>query len=219
MSTAYTRFIEIATSVYPYSLDQIREKLKATISFAAEPPVEEMIALGYAPVEGTPIPTDDVVVAGPPELRDGKYYQTWIARSYTEEEIAAQLTARKAELQAAGEELRITQFERGFAHVFNEGTYHVQIRNDDRSNLTSLRIIAKEVVAAGGSMNFPFRVWENVVVTLTAEELVDMSNAAFMAVTIGYQKIWAFKDGVTAAQTMAELPTLPEATTLFTAPA
>lgn len=217
MSILYTRFIEVATGDYPVTLDQIREKFKATTSFTAEPQIEEMIALGYQPVLDTPMPVNDVVVAGPPQLIEDKWYQSWNDRAYTVVELSNQLSARKAELQRQAEELRISQFERGFAHDFTEGTYHVQIRNDDRSNLTSLRIIAKEVVAVGAQMNFPFRVYENVGVTLTAEELIIMADKAFQAVTIGYQKIWNFKDGVTAATTMAELPTLPEAATLFIA--
>jgi hypothetical protein len=218
MSIQYTRFIEVATGDYPITLDQIRNRLKATVSFTTEPQVEEMVALGYQPVYDTPIPVNDVVVAGPPQLIGGKWHQSWIERTYTQSELTDQLTTRKAELQRAAEDLRISQFERGFAYDFNEGTYHVQIRNDDRSNLTSLRIIAKEVVAAGGTMNFPFRVYENVGVVLSAEELVAMADAAFRAVTIGYQKIWGFKDGVTAATTLAELPTIPDANTLFTLP-
>lgn len=218
MSTAFTRFIEIATGDYPVTLDQIRDKLKTTTSFAVTPPVEELIAHGYQPVVDVPIPTADVVVGGPPEFRDGQWFQTWVSRSYSAQEIAEKLATRKAELLRAAEDLRITQFERGFAHVFNEGTYHVQIRNDDRANLTSLRIIAKEIVAAGGSMNFPFRVYENIGVTLTAEELIAMADAAFMAVTYGYQKIWAFKDGVTNAPSMEDLPVIPDSSKLFRAP-
>lgn len=218
MSIIYSRFIEVATGDYPITLDQIRNKVKQTISFAAEPTVEEMSALGYEVVYDTSIPINDVVTGGPPKQVQGVWYQTWVDRAYTPTELNEQLATRKAELQRQAEELRISQFERGFAHVFNEGTYHVQIRNDDRSNLTSLRIIAKEVVAAGGSMNFPFRVYENVGVVLTAEELIAMADAAFRAVTIGYQKIWGFKDGVTNATTLAELPTAPDAATLFIAP-
>lgn len=218
MSILYTRFIEVTTGNYPITLDQIRDKLKATTSFTATPEVEEMIALGYQPVYDTPIPVNDVVIAGPPQLLEGKWYQSWIERPYSQAELNDQLATRKAELLRAAEDLRISQFECGFAYAFNEGTYHVQIRNADRSNLTSLRIIAKEVVVAGGAMNFSFRVYENICVVLTAAELIAMTDAAFYAVSIGYQKIWDFKDAVTAATTLAELPTLPAEATLFTAP-
>jgi len=176
-----------------------------------------LFELGFEVVEDTPVPTGDVVTEGTPELREGTWHQTWVVRSYSEVEAATRLANAKATLQAQAETMRVTQFDRGFPHTFGENVYHVQIRNTDRSNLLGLRTVAKEVVEAGGEMNFSFRVYENVVVNINAAEMVAVADAAFVAANVGYQKTWAVKDGARDATTIEELPPLMTEEDFFTA--
>jgi len=176
-----------------------------------------LIEFGLEVVHDTEIPTGDVVTEGRPELISGEWYQTWVVRSYSEVEAATRLATAKTTLQAQAETMRVTQFDRGFPHTFGENVYHVQIRNADRSNLLGLRTVAKEVVAAGGDMTFEFRVYENVVVEISAAEMVAVADAAFTAATLGYRKTWAVKDGADLATTIEELPPLTTEEDFFVA--
>lgn len=214
--TRQTRLIHAETGTYPLFMDGLAKYAPHT-AFGPTTDAETLIEFGIEVVKEVPAPVNDVVSEGPPQEIDGEWTQTWISRSYGEVELAEQLAAAKAMLQAQAETLRIEQFERGFPHTFGENVYHVQIRNADRSNLLGLRTVAKEVVQAGGQMNFSFRVYENVVVNITAEEMVAVADAAFVAANVGYQKTWDAKDGARDATTIEEIPPLPAVEDFFTA--
>ena len=207
--TKNTRLIETKTEKYPFFLPGLGALLNCSLPAQMNP--DDIKTLGFEEVLETEPPEGDIVSEGVPEKRAGKWYRTWVIRSYSDEEINSTLVARKAELTTQAEALRVQEFERGFPHLFGEEIYHVQIRNADRANLTSMRIIAKEVLAASLEQEFPFRVYENICVTLTAVEMVALADAAFAATTEGYQASWAYKDAVKAATSIAELPALPVA--------
>jgi len=207
--TKNTRLIESDTGDYPVYLSELASRVKTTI-FPSTIDSDELIAYGYEVVYDTTVPTGDVVTEGAPELRDGEWYRTYTARDYTSEEVAVSLASAKSTLETAIEAFRVAQFERGFPYQFAEGLYHVQIRTTDRLNITSIRTVAKEAIAAGQPLPVSFRVYENVNVSLTAEEFVAMADATFQRVTEGYAAGWALKDQVKAATTLAELPTIPD---------
>lgn len=213
--TRQTRLIHAESGTYPLFMDNLATYAPNT-AFGSTTDAETLIEFGLEIVKEVPAPVNDVVTEGRPEEVNGEWQQTWISRTFSEVEMADKLVTAKATLQAQAETLRITQFDRGFPHTFGENVYHVQIRNADRSNLTGLRIIAKEVVDAGGEQTFSFRVYENVVVDITAAEMVAVANAAFVAANVGYQKTWAVKDGADRATTLEELPSLPSTEDFFT---
>ena len=66
------------------------------ISLPRNPSDETLTALGYARIHSTPRPTGDVVTQSQPEERDGKWYQTWEVRDYTEDELEDQLEQLRA---------------------------------------------------------------------------------------------------------------------------
>lgn len=214
--TRQTRLIHPVTRAYPLFMDNLATYAPHT-AFGATTDAETLIEFGLEIVKEIPAPVNDVVTEGFPEEINGEWQQSWISRSFSEVEMAVRLETAKADLQAKAEALRISQFERGFPHTFGENVYHVQIRNTDRANLLGLRTVAKEVVAAGGTMTFEFRVYENTVVVIGAEEMVAVADAAFVAATLGYKKTWAVKDGADLATTVEELPVLPTAEDFFTA--
>jgi len=213
--TRQTRLIHVESGTYPLFMDNLAKYAPYT-AFGPTTDAETLLGFGIRVVEERPAPVNDVVSEGTPEEINGVWTQTWISRTYGEVELAEQLATAKASLQAQAETMRITQFDRGFPHTFGENVYHVQIRNADRSNLLGLRTVAKEVVEAGGEMNFSFRVYENVVVNITATEMVAVADAAFVAANEGYRKTWAVKDGARDALTMEDLPTLPTEEEFFT---
>lgn len=169
-----------------------------------------LIEFGIEVVNVTEIPTGDVVVEGPPEYRDGEWYQTWIVRSFNEGETSSKLTEKKEILKAQAEQLRITAFAKGFPYRFaDDSVYHVQVRASDRGNISDLRTIAKEMIAAEQVMTFPFRVFENISITLTPQEMVALADKTFQQVLAGYNVSWTYKDAIETATTMEELPAPP----------
>jgi hypothetical protein len=206
--TRTTRLIETATGTYPLFLSALSERLP-NAQFPTRMEAADLLEWGYEEVLDTDVPQGDVVVEGVPELRDGSYYRTWLARPFTETELAANLVSKKAQLLVDAETLRDNRFEQGFPYQFGENVYHVQIRDKDCQNISTLRMLAKEAVDAAVEFPVEFRVYENVSVSLTAAEMVTMATAAFQAVTAGYRVIWVFKDAVAAATTIEELPVPP----------
>jgi hypothetical protein len=170
-----------------------------------------LIEFGLEVVHDTEIPTGDVVTEGRPELISGEWYQTWVVRSFNEGEASSKLADKKEILKAQAEQLRLTAFAKGFPYRFaDDSVYHVQVRSSDRGNISDLRTIAKEIIAeTRPPMNFPFRVWENVSVMLTPQQMVDLADNTLVQVLGGYQVSWAYKDAIEAATTMEALPPAP----------
>lgn len=74
------------------NLRQIR-KAHPNVSLPRQPTDEALNPLGYAVVHSTERPNGDVVTEGQPEQRDGKWYQTWEVRDFTQEELDQQYQA------------------------------------------------------------------------------------------------------------------------------
>jgi hypothetical protein len=214
--TRQTRLIHSESGTYPLFLTDLSAFAPNT-SFGPTSTAEILIEFGLEVVTEVSPPVNDVVTEGPPEEVNGEWRQTWISRTFSEVEMAEKLATAKALLQTQAETMRIAMFDRGFPHTFGENVYHVQIRNADRANLTGLRIIAKEMVEANVEQTFSFRVYENVVVDISAAEMVEVANAAFTAANLGYKKTWDVKDAARDATTIEELPTLPTEEDFFTA--
>lgn len=208
--TRTTRLIHSDSGTYPLYLSDLTTYAPNTV-FGPTVDTETLIEFGFEVVHEVPAVVGDVVIEGKPELKDGEWYQTWIGRSFSEAEAVSKLQAKKEELQAGAEALRVALFAKGFAYRFPDNTvYHVQVRSSDRGNISDLRTIAKEVILEGQEMDFDFRVFENVSVTLTAQQMVDMANMTFTQVQGGYKAIWAYKEAIDAATTLEELPAAPD---------
>lgn len=208
-----TRLIESDTMTYPLFISDLPRFAPHTC-FGPTIDSDLLIDFGLEVVNSVSVPEGDVVTEGVPELREGEWYQTWVARSFSEVEVETKLMERKATLQEGAEQLRVNAFANGFPYQFGENVYHVQVRTGDRGNISDLRTIAKEVIAANGEMTFEFRVLENVEVELTAQEMVALADKTFLQVVAGYKVIWAYKKAIDLATTMEELP--PQPTVFFT---
>lgn len=203
-----TRLIETASGDYPVFLSDLGVRVFGTV-FPATIEAADLLMYGYEVVLDTDIPTNDIILEGKPELREGNWYRTWTERAFTPSEIATNLVTAKAAKLVAIEAFRVAQFEKGFPYKFGEIVYHVQIRTTDRQNISSIRVIAKEAIEAGGELPIGYRVYENETVNLTAAEFVAMADTTFYRVTEGYQVAWALKDQTEAATTLAEIPAIP----------
>jgi hypothetical protein len=207
--TRDTRLIHIPTGDYPVYLRDLNTRIENACINPDRIDSEALVDFGYAPVVEVDMPPGDVVSEGAPELVDGVYKRTWIIREHTPVEEAALLKQAKDTALVAIEQLRVNEFRDGVPYQFTEGVYHVQIRSEDRINIVSLRIMAKEALAAGSPFAIKFRVAENVSVDLEAEEVVAMSDAVAAQVQAGYQAIWDLKDLTELAETIAEIPEIP----------
>lgn len=203
-----TRLIESDTGTYPLFLNDLRVRHPNT-PFPITFDCDLLIEFGYEPVLDSPMPIGDVINEGTPELRDGAWYRTWVVRDYSPEEELVQLNQAKAIHLASIEAFRAQGFERGFPYQVGEVVYHIQVRGVDRGNIGDLRIIAKEAIAEDQPFSVAYRTYENVTITLSAQEMVALANTTLAQVQAGYQLTWDLKDQTAAAQTVEELPSIP----------
>lgn len=208
--TASTQFIAIATGEYPLGLTQIRQR-HLNISFGTSADEVFFKALGYGVVVPSEKPTGDVVVEATPLLEDGKYVQQWTARAFNQEELNTQLAARRANIEADVDALLVRTLEKGAAFDFGElGTLHVQMRTEDRINITGLKQAAEYAISKGMADNvFRIRTYENVVVEVMAEDLLNMAWAYLDAFSAFMEKVWKIKDDAKVAESLEELPVVP----------
>jgi hypothetical protein len=207
--TRLTRLIDVGSGTYPLFLTDMPLYAPNTL-FGATVDSELLVSFGIEVVQPTSKPAGDVVLEGRPELIDGVWHQTWTVRSFDPGEASSKLAEKKALLTAQAATLQLNAFTKGFPYQFDENTiYHVQVRTTDRGNISDLRTIAKELVAAGQDMAFEFRVWENVSVDLNAAQMVALADKTFVQVLVGYKTAWKYKDDIAKATTMEELPAPP----------
>lgn len=207
--TRLTRLIHSESAAYPVYLSNIATYAPNTM-FGPTVDSDCLIDFGLEVVHDTVAPAGDVVTEGSPELREGEWYQTWLVRDFNEGEQSGKLAEKKEVLKAQAEQLRLAAFAKGFPYRFaDDNVYHVQVRASDRGNISDLRTIAKEVIAGGGTMTFPFRVWENISIGLTAPQMVALADKTFEQVLAGYNVSWSYKDEVDAATTLETLPATP----------
>lgn len=203
--TRATPLIETETGDYPLFLSDVTTRLKNTL-LPTSVDSELLKELGYEVVNPTDRPEGDAVYQGAPEKKNGEWYITWIVRDHTEEEKEALFNTLKERQDGRITQFRNTEFAKGFPFNFDEGTYHVQVRTTDVTNILSLRTAAKEALAEDTPFVVPFRVWENVTVSVDAQTMVALGNAALVQVSAAYERVWAFKDQVKNATNEAELP-------------
>lgn len=206
---ASTPLIEVATQTYPVFLADIFAKHKQC-SFPQEPLLYDIKNLGYALVEFSPMPEGDVVTEGEPVLDDGVWKRTWNTRPWDEKEAKAALAQHKLHADEKVMAVRNDDFEMGMEYeVEGSGSFHVQLRIEDKPNLLLANSLAMAAVAAGDEKTINFRSYENTTVALTPQQAVDMTTAALAAIMKIYQASWDLKDQINAAQTLDELPQVP----------
>lgn len=80
--------------------ETVAQKIHAPdTSLPRNPSDATLTALGYARIQPTPRPDGDVVTQGQPEQRDGKWYQAWEVRDFTEAERAERLEQARRDAQ------------------------------------------------------------------------------------------------------------------------
>lgn len=205
-----TLLIDVDTLAYPVMLSQAR-RLRLDYSFAAQPSEELMAELGFAVVHPQTPPLGDVVTEGQPTLVDGQYVQTWEVRAYSPEEYSIKLDEMRTGLLLKIADLQTSSLKKGSPYTFPDGLVeHVQLRDGDRANLAGLSQKAAKAVLVDPSMPFYFRTFENNLKALSAEEMVELTDASFGMYMLIMSKIWALNDLVANATTIPQLPVIPD---------
>lgn len=209
--TNSTLLIHVESEEYPISLAQLRRR-HPNISLPLNPTEEQVAALGYAVVQNVERPSGDVVTEGVPVVIEGVYTQQWEVRPFNQEELANQLEIRKQGLRERINQLREENFDHGFRYVFPDGEEQgFQLRTEDRVNLVGPHMEAKAYIDAGiPEATFDFRTYENKTKELTAPQVIEFTEAAMQYVKNVYAASWSLKDLIDAAQSVEELPVIPD---------
>lgn len=83
-------YIHVESGIYPYTKYMLRDSLP-NVSFPADMTDESLAEFGVFPIVEAPKPDGDLVTELPPALVNGSYVQQWETRSFTAEEVAANL--------------------------------------------------------------------------------------------------------------------------------
>lgn len=208
--TASVALLNVSTGDYPLYLNNVRRAHPNT-SFPQEMSTDQLAELGYAVVQLTPQPQADVVTEGAPQLIDGEYVQHWETREFNEMELAEQLSQRKSTLLAGVAELYEQALLSGMQYTTSdEVSFHVQIRDVDRTNLLCLLKEAETLIENGVTELQEFRCRDNITRLLEPLELANMCTECLQFVKALYRASWALKDQITTATTLAELPEMPD---------
>lgn len=111
----------------------------------------------------------------------------------TEAEV---LAAAKAEKRNEIDLQREAAISAGFEYDFNGTADTVQMREQDRANITGLVIAAQMRLAQGDETTTKFRAGSDETYTLTPQEVVDLGIAAQQHVSAKYEIAWGLKDKV-----------------------
>jgi len=213
-----TLLIRLSDNKYPYSLYQVRNEVKFLMP--AEPTEELVSELGFAVVDPIEKPVGDVVTEGAPsfDAQTNRYTQVWEVRSFTPEEIATRLDQAKATRTNILNNNLTKTLEQGFEYIFADAdVLHVQLRDGDRANLAGLRLTANKLITAG-EVNpvMEIMTYEDVSKTITPQEMVDLTDAAFDNYTGIMKSKWMYRAQIQAATTTEEIPIIPEIIPVYT---
>ena len=211
-----TPLINFQTGEYPVYFANVKQATPNT-SWPPNPREESLWDYGFAAVQTTTPPTGDVVTEGAPELQPGDgtthyYLQTWTVRAYTPEEAAAALAIKKSNMSLQVDQLLESVIWAPVPYDFGgtDGTQHLSAQVVDRINMQAQRGTAKTYVANNaGTTVMKIRTLEDNTISLAATDYLTMAQAVSDYIQRYYESAWALKDQIKAAQTLADLPTLP----------
>lgn len=183
------------------SIHTLRQQFPNT-SFPSQPDSETLSMFERVLIQPTEPPEGDVVTQGQPEEIEGVWYQTWISRDFTPEELDEQLDQRKQGRLSELDALRDAAFAAGMPYQFSDGDDVVQTRQQDQINLMGLAAKAQRQLVEGDDTLLPFRALSNQTRMLTPAETDAMALAALAHIEGIYGRTWLAKDAIEAAETV-----------------
>lgn len=196
---------------WPVYLSDARREWPNT-SFSLEQDEKNLVDYGYFPLHpGTP-PVGDVVEKAPPALVDGKWVQQYTARDYTPEERQEQFVNAMTTAYGRLDNLLNNTYALGYSYEKSEGvTHHFSLTADNQQLLTALNLLAQQ---SPEDRVFKLRTTGNVTVNYTAVEVIAMTTALMEYVVAVLDKLWALMDDISVADTIDEIPDIPDVITL-----
>lgn len=202
-------FIDTRDMTWPLTMMQIRRRETYTI-FAPTPELVDVEDRGYAVIHPTEVPTEGHVTEVTPQLVDGKWYRTYTTRPFTPEELQVMLdNERNVRLMLLGERL-VSALARGKEVQVEGNTYRISMSDTNANDLGTQLRRAMQAIDRGQTTTFKLRTVENQTLTLSAEETVDLIDEVMAERQRLMEVSWDLEDLLAAAETMEELPTIPE---------
>jgi len=203
----WTPVIRVSDGNYPMFMPQVRAAIPQT-SFPI--PIRDYILepFGYKPVIATSQPVGDVITESTPELRDdGKYYQTWEVRDYTEEELASILASAKVDIKSSALNLFIQDLASGIPYQI-EGEDVVVGCGD--SEVVYYHTLYSVIDKMQSEENIYFMFLDGTHKSLSKGDIVDLLDYTFKKIVEIKNNYWAFLVSVDMATTTEGLPDFPD---------
>lgn len=193
----------------------LRDAMRAfpNTSFSDEQQEENLVDFGYFPLHQGTVPVGDVVTPATPKLIDGKWTRQYDVRAYTVEERASMLAEARQECLKRLDAVLYNTYARGFTYEHPTGETHVySLSSDNQQLLTGIHLLAKE--ETNPDRIFTLRTQDELMVQYGPAEVVDLTKALMEYVMAVLAKLWELRDDVALADTIEELPTVPDYITL-----
>lgn len=203
--TSKTLLINSSTGQYPMSLFDLRKAAEGLYAFGDEAPEEILPLFDLAVVNPSEKPSDGNFKEGAPAFQNGVYVQVWENSPLSQSDLQESLTAKKQELLIDLKTSLEKALSKGFSYQFPTGTYCVQLREADRTNILGLSLRAER----RPEDNYVFRAQCDTIIPLTGDQMLDMTDAAFDSFTAIMAAKWSIEAEIAASKTIEELPDIP----------
>lgn len=213
MVNAQSRLIHVPSQLYPVTLATV--KLPFPVAFGNEVPLSYLKENGnYDLVMLTPAPEGDVVTEMPPAMdADGHWVQQFHVREFNADELLAKLEDAKTTAEAYRQNAQSEALAAGAEFDFggDYGVKHVQMRSDDRVNVSGLAI----KVLRNPAHTDVFCCAENIVIPVTGEQITEMSDRVLAAYTKVMSESWTLRELISSASKIDDVPTKEEIDSIF----
>lgn len=203
----YTTMINIETKEYPLTFYQVRLRFNNT-SFPV--PCRDYLIepFGYAPVVPVDMPVvDGYVSEGTPEQReDGRWYQKWDVREYTQEEYVAELDRRKLNALENQRFIFENDLSKGISFTFEDKSYKSKVRSFDIGYLLSVKDIAQRK----SDEVFTIPTVDEVLTALSSEQAITIANAILDSNHSFTKVYWDQVQDIMEAETLQDIPEMKD---------
>jgi hypothetical protein len=208
-----SKLLDIHNGRYPVYLTDMRAKYPQ-VSLSEGLDDSKLAPYQYALVREIEPPEGHVVIEGFPvhDPVQQIYKQVWHAFPPGSGQYQAALDKAKDALYAKIRDVRTSTAAKGRLYEFPDGQQlHVQMRDEDKTNVLGLRITADDLLAQGiNEAVLEFRTYEDINIPVTPEQMRELASWYFQNITALMQASWEMVNQVKQAQTFETLPEIPE---------
>lgn len=203
----YFPLIRLSDGQYPMYMPQVRASTTQT-SFPMPIKAYMLEPFGYMPVYEGEYPQADVVTEDPPHLNeeDGKWYKTWVARDFTEEEIESNLRKKKEDLINQADYVLTEDIYNGITYTYQGTEYVVDVVPEKLTLLVCIKSLAKD---SNDDATFDYSFKDRTVVVFSREEFLNMWKTVMESFYALNKKCWAFRETVNSITKIEDAPEVP----------